>query len=204
MKLRPYLYHLTAESNISSIKATRELQSASTVLEGLDRERLLRTKRSSSLRLALNGHSFSLRDQEPLHAGNMDLQQGWTFGDVIEMLNRHVFFWPGNASGPIDYGVRHFSRYEDIGERLVVLRVPTLDLVTANHSCPPKFCRYNSGSPRCSGGKKSPRGEDTFQPGSSVSGAPSKVVEVVFGGKVWLPGSAGYGILHGDRWQCVE
>lgn len=97
---RPFLYHLTSQSNLASIKSSGELFSATDLLESAGREQLIGKKRPKSVQIALKGLSISLRDQEPLHAGNIELQHGWTFSDVVEMLNKHVYFWPGTASGP--------------------------------------------------------------------------------------------------------
>jgi len=204
IKRRPYLYHLTSQSNIASIKSTRELYSATNLLQIAGGEHLLRTKRASSVRLTVNGSTITLRDQEPLHAGNLQLRHGRTFGDIVEMLNNHVYFWPGDSSGPSKYGVRHYGRYEKAGERLVMLRVSATELMSANPDNRPSFSRFNSGSPRCSGGKYSPRGDDTFQAESDFTGTPFSVVEVVFRGHVRLPGSVSYGILNGDRWRPTE
>jgi len=97
IRRRPFLYHLTTQSNIASIKSAGELYSATTLIQSAGRERSLRTKRAISVRLTVNGLVITLRDQEPLHAGNIQLQHGWTFGDIDEMLNNHVYFWPGDS-----------------------------------------------------------------------------------------------------------
>ena len=78
------------------------------------------------------------------------------------------------------------------------------ELMESNRDSPPKFCCYNSGSPRCSGGQRSPRGDDTFLHYEDFNGTPSDVVEVVFHRRVQLPNSVGYGILTGDLWQSAE
>ena|SRR5712691_7943752 len=96
-----------------------------------------------------------VRDQAPLHEGNLSLPRGYTFEDFIESLNGRIFFWPGSAAGPIPHGIRHFERYEQ--ECPVILRVEFQSLLHANPGAEPLYCRYNSGSPRCSNGKKSPR-----------------------------------------------
>jgi len=49
------------------------------------------------------------------------------------------------------------------------------------------FCRFNSGSPRVSGGNKPPRGPETFVPGEQLFLPPSRVVETAFRGSVRLP-----------------
>jgi hypothetical protein len=184
--------------------SSRELYSAAYLLESADKERLIRKKRPSSLRLVLKDYSVILRDQEPLQAGNIEFQHGWTLAELVELLNKQVFFWPGDACGPSKYGIRHYNRYQKLGEGLGMLRVKTADLMESNRDSPPKFCRYNSGSPRCSGGQRSPRGDDTFLHYEDFNGTPSDVVEVVFHRRVQLPNSVGYGILTGDLWQSAE
>ncbi len=128
-----------------------------------------------------------LRDQDPFHAGNVAFDPGWGEGDVVELLNARVYFWPGSLDGPIDYGVRHFRRYES--QRPAVLRVSFADLLACNPTAAPELCAYNSGAPRCSGGRKSPRGASTFVAPSSFDRPAGAVVEVTFPGPVILPGS---------------
>jgi hypothetical protein len=115
----------------------------------------------------------------------MALAGGWNFEDLVEALNERVFFWPGTEHGPIDYGLRHFARYES--ECPLTIRVRTDDLFEANPRSIPEFCDRNSGSPRYSGGRASPRGPDTFVMASRFTGAPSRVVELTFTGSVRLP-----------------
>ncbi|MDR3688414.1 MAG: hypothetical protein P4L46_03475 [Fimbriimonas sp.] len=91
LQLRPYPYHLTAQSNVASISSNGELTCAKDLLELAGKERLLRTRRAQAVRLVVNGLALALRDQEPLHAGNMELQHGWILGEVVLMLNKR---WP--------------------------------------------------------------------------------------------------------------
>ena len=113
------------------------------------------------------------------------LSGGWSFGDFVEALNHRVFFWPGAADGPNPYGRRHFGRY--LAEGPVLMRVKTWELLRANRDSIPEFCRYNSGSPRYSGGRPSPRGPETFLAASSFRSPPSEVVELVFRNVAALP-----------------
>jgi len=140
----------------------------------------------------------SLRDQRPLHRGNLVLGEGWTFEDVVEALNRRVFFWPGTAAGPSDYGERNYARYE--GERPAVIRVPTKGLLDSHSATEPLFCRFNSGSPRWTGGRASPRGADTFVPADRFQGGVDEVVEITFGTPVTLPSSTEVGFHPGGPW----
>ena len=184
---RPCLYHLTATSNIDSIFAIREIVSAASILRGAGMEAHLRTKRAVHLPVEVNGRSILLRDQRPFHCGNCRFEGGWDCGDVLTALNERVFFWPGDLDGPIDYGVRHFERYA--GEACSVLVVPTAELLASNADRTPQVCRYNSGSPRCTGGRGSPRGPQTFVQAESFAGTPGTVREVTFTERVILPKS---------------
>jgi hypothetical protein len=184
-QLRPYVYHLTARENLEVIQGEGELVSAGELFRLSQRRDLLRVRRDSHVNLRVNGQPRAVRDQSPLHAGNVSLEGSWSFDDLVEHINRHVFFWPGRAEGPIDYGRRHFERYKH--EDCVVLVIPTSALFTANADRVPRFCPYNSGSPRCSGGKRSPRGEGTFVPAEQFSRAASDVVECVFEERARIP-----------------
>lgn len=77
--------------------------------------------------------------------------------------------------------------YHDAGEALAILRAPFRSLQQQHKRFRPEFCKYNSGSPRCNNGNRSPRGADTFLPERAFAGAPSDVVEVTFRDSVELP-----------------
>ena len=70
-------------------------------------------------------------------------------------------------------------------EAPAMLRLPTTALLESTLN----FSRYNSGAPRCSGGKYSPRGARTYLPASEFVGTASEVVEVVAIGACSLPRS---------------
>ena len=70
------------------------------------------TRRPQPVRLDLGGRIVEVRDQAPLHKGNLHFDEGWSMARLVEYLNGHVFFWPGGADGPIDYGRRHWARQE--------------------------------------------------------------------------------------------
>lgn len=184
--VRPRLYHLTARSNLPLIQRTGCLQTAAHFLEQTGTN-LLRMRRKESQVVVVEGDRIHLRDQAPLHAGNVKFDEGWTFEMLVEHLNRHVFFWPGTEAGPIEHGRRHFARYAR--EDNVILRLETACLFRANPQLSPRFSAYNSGSPRCSGGKRSPRGLGTFSEAGDFVRTPGAVVEVVFPGRVTLPSS---------------
>jgi hypothetical protein len=193
--VRPYLYHLTATDNLDRIRTFRCLESAELLLNQAGQAALFHQRRDEHLAITVSRLTVSLRDQAPLYERNIEFDPGWTFPQVIALLNQRVFFWPGRASGPIDYGVRHYKRYE--AEQPAVLRVSTQSLVRANPSNPPLFCGYNSGSPRCSGGVPSPRGASTFQTAIASGYLPGKVIEVTFVGRVCLPDDTE---LRGRAW----
>jgi hypothetical protein len=141
--------------------------------------------------LTVEGETVLLRDQAPLHAGNMQLDSGWSFARFVRHLNDRVFFWPGGEGGPISYGLRHFGRYES--EVPVILRVPFASLVAANPQLELLFCRYNSGSPRWSRGVAAPRGATTFVPAANAVFGPANVVEVTALNGVHLPNDSAQG-----------
>src|SRR6185295_18424853 len=107
---RPFLYHLTARQNLPGILATRQLQSAAQILRAAGRYDWLRQKRAEGMLVRDGARAVHLRDQAPLHRGNLDLQAGWSFEDLVQYLNVHVFFWPGTAEGPVRAGRAHYER----------------------------------------------------------------------------------------------
>lgn len=182
---RPYLYHLTSSANVARLLKTRLLQSAAELLRAAKQDDWLRQKRRDTLVIAVNGDEVHLRDQQPLYAGKTRLEDGWTFEDLVLQLNERVFFWPGWPEKSISYGERHFDRYAD--EKPVILRVRTDELFDANHNAGPHFCKYNSGSPRTTQGRGSPRGLSTFVSCDAATYRPSSVVEVTYRRSVTLP-----------------
>ena len=159
----------------------------------------MRTPRRRPEPVVIDGTQIMLRDQRPLHRGNMQLSRGHTFEEFVESLNDRVFFWPGAQRGPISYGIRHFEAYRD--EQPSILRVLAEHLLNANPDATPLFCRYNSGSPRCSYGKKSPRGPSTFLAARNFGESPASVVEVTFLTSLALPPETEYGIHPGGPWR---
>jgi len=196
----PYLYHLTASGNLPRIRRERQLDSASKLFRASGQSSLLRTRRKEHIEIQIGSDRILVRDQAPLHEGNLILEGGLTFQDFLAALNRQVFFWPGSVSGPISYGVRHFERYR--GEAVHILRVPTADIAQANPAREPLVCRYNSGSPRWSRGRPSPRGADTFIAISMTDLAVGKVVEVTFAPDVRLPASTQVSTSPAAGWRA--
>lgn len=196
---RPYLFHLTSKDNLSCLRIHRSISPASDLFERAGEPDWTRQKRRTHVKIVVDGQSLSVRDQAPLHAGNMALTEGWSFPDFIAHLNRRVFFWPGSKNGlPIAYGVRHYERYA--AEHPVVLRISTHALFTANNGLTPEFCRYNSGSPRWTYGRASPRGTSTFAPCDQADFGAANVVEVTFPGTVKLSAQVEMGASPAGPW----
>lgn len=198
-RIRPYLFHLTAEANIPKIHQELTLFSSASLLA--TSPGLLLRKRTGCILIHHNGALVHVRDQAPLYEGNVRFENGWSFADLLHSLNERVFFWPGSGNGPISYGFRHFLRY--LSERPAVLRMRFDDLVAGNPTRPPQFCRFNSGSPRCSGGRGSLRGPSTFLEAHNANFSPSSVVEVTFLDKVSLPGLVEYAPSPAGPWKAL-
>lgn len=200
--LRPYLFHLTDRENLSLLRGSCALLPASDLFELAKESNWTRQKRRQHVEVVVNGHRVRVRDQAPLHEGNMALSSGWTFADFIANLNQRVFFWPGKRDGsPIAYGVRHYERYAD--ERPVILRIPSASLFASNSTLPPEFCRYNSGSPRWTYGHASPRGVNTFVSCDIADFAAAQVVEVTFPGNVELPQPIQISDSYDGPWETL-
>jgi hypothetical protein len=185
---RPKVYHLTSRENVDPLLAGGVLHPAAVLMQRAGLHELIRSKRKGCLSVLVDGIRLWIRDQDPLYEGKMTLEGGWTFGQFIESLNRRVFFWPGDHSGPLQQGLNHFSRYRQ--EDCAVLVIATSALLASNPGLVPEFCKYNSGSPRCVpalGGRGSPRGPNTFLPPETFSHGWRGVVEVTFPGSVRLP-----------------
>lgn len=198
-KLRPFLYHLTARQNLAGIRALKRLDSAATTLAAAARHDLLRCKRHDHEIVSVGKRSILLRDQAPLYVGNADLGDEWTFEDLIEHLNKRVFFWSGTEDGPIAYGRRHFERYAH--EQPLIFRVRFDSLMRSNPGRTPLFCPYNSGAPRCSYGRKAPRGPDTFLSAEYFRGTAVRAAEVTFLDHVQLPRDAEISTTPDGSWR---
>lgn len=200
IRLRPFLFHVTARENADALADTLTLQPADTLLRWAGRQELSRVRRRESIAVQAGVHRIVLKDQAPLIAANAELAPGWDFADFIEFLNRHVFFWPGTARGPIAHGQRLHSRYESDGP--LVLRIPTEDLFAANATELVRFAAFNTGAPRMTGGRRSPRGPDLFQIASEFPRRASEVVEVAYRSSVALPETTE--AWTGTQWDALE
>jgi hypothetical protein len=198
-RLRPYLFHLTSRANVARINRTRALDPAATILKASGNQMMLKARRGTSIQAKVNGEVVHVRDQHPLHAGNIAFQGSWTFEKLVQEINERVFFWPGSEWWVISYARRHYNRYA--AEKPVVLRIPVAELLSRNAGSDPLFCKYNSGSPRWTSGKASPRGPDTFVKCAKASFRASGVVEVSFRSTVKLPGRVEIANSYDGKWR---
>jgi hypothetical protein len=198
LRYRPHLYHLTAVENLKSIVSAQKLRCANALLKeaGLLQQAVLR--REEHLRLRTNEGTMLIRDQKPLVSGAIEFEEGWDLMRFVEYVNQHVFFWPGTAVGPINPGLNHFERYR--AECPVILRLATQDADPNSL----RFSRYNSGAPRCSGGKYSPRGSRTYLAANEFPGTASEVVEVVATGEFALPTNVEMSFDLGLTWKPLQ
>jgi hypothetical protein len=183
--LRPYVYHTSPSRNAARILALRRIDPTAALLEVGGRTDLLRSKRDKDVTLTIDGYAVLIRDQMPLIPANINFEAGWALPDLVEYVNRRVFFWPGGLGGPIGYGAKHFGRYA--AERPVVLRVRLRSLLAANPGAKPEYSRYNSGAARQNQGKRIPRGPNTFVAAGRFAGTAGQVKEVAFAAHVLLP-----------------
>jgi hypothetical protein len=114
--LRPFLYHLTAQENLARLRASRSIVSASELMKRAGRTDLLRVRRKGHEVIEVDGQRISLRDQKPLHSGNILFAEGFTFEDFVESLNCRIFFWPG----------KNLGRFRMVSDILSVMRSSTL------------------------------------------------------------------------------
>lgn len=200
-RTRPYLYHLTGRSNLSGIAASRHLYSAAALLRSAGMVDGIGRRRLTMQPIRVRGGVVLLRDQAPLIGANVAFPPRWALHRLVEELNGRVFFWPGWAHGPIRHGLNHFERCQQSGQELAIIRAPFASMRKHARQFRPEFCKYNSGSPRCVNGDRSPRGPDTFAPERAFAHAPGDVVEVTFHDAVALPPDAQVSERSGGPWQ---
>jgi hypothetical protein len=200
-RLRPYLYHLTSFENLARLQRTKTLYSARALAEQANRFDVLEARRPTHEAIVIDGEMVFIRDQRPLHKGNMRLMGQWSFEQFLSSLNDRVFFWPGDETRPISYGRRHFERYEQ--EDSAILRLRFASLVEANPNALPLFSKCNSGSPRWSRGVAGDRGPHTFVKASEASFGPANVVEVTFLRSVVLPETTEWASTIAGPWSTL-
>ena len=198
IRLRPFLFHLTDSRNVERILRTQILEPASQIMSLAGRDDLAAVKRAAHVKVCVAGDDIFLRDQAPLYAGNMKLPSAWKFDTFVRSLNTRVFFWPGLASGPIDYGVRHFNRYQ--AETPTILRIRLESLLDVNRGIGLEVCRYNSGSPRWSRGVPAPRGPSTFVDPAKADFSAAQIVEITVAAPVKLPSDTEIGTAPTGPW----
>ena len=127
IQTRPYLYHLTYQGNLNRILDTKVLEpaAASLAIGGWTPPRL--APRHHHQLVEADGHSVWIRDQQPLHVGNIAFEDGLDMPRWLAHIDSHVFFWPRREDGPVEGGRNHFERYA--AERPALLRVPTKSLL---------------------------------------------------------------------------
>jgi hypothetical protein len=200
--IRKYLYHFTAAENLSAIRTERKLDSAA-ILTGRHGIVCPPTKRAVPMLNSSATAEFWLQTQAPLRVGNISFDQGWDIERFVNRLNGLVFFWPGDGDGPIAYGQRHAAG-NDWPTKATAIRVETRALIDAHPRNSPLFCPYNSGAPRYSDGKASPRGRSTFLPAEAFERTAGKVKEVVFEGTVLLPICTQYFEVESEKWLLLD
>jgi hypothetical protein len=191
IKQRPYLYHLTSETNAKSIIARKKLFSANHLIELSKSEAdhvVKRQKRHQHYKLTIEGEEYLLRDQRPISEKALSkcLTDGWSVGDFLFHLNNRVFMWP-----TLDRLLKHFNRYEQ--EQPVIFRFSTESILHANPHV--KFSRLNSGATRANshlGGKAPERGPNTFLSADHFPFSVRAVAEVTFEDFCTIAGDFGW------------
>ena len=198
---RPFLFHLTRPENFSRIRELRRLESATQLFTAAGQQTSALHHRTNDTVLTIDGQKVIVRDQAPLYIKNIVFSGEWDVIMLIKEINKRIFFWPGISNGPIAYAHRHFERYKN--DEPIALRISFEELVRANPAKQPYFCKYNSGSPRYTSGRASPRGSETFSPGIDCQFSPIEVVEVTFLNTIILPQTTEYASNYAGPWLPV-
>jgi len=88
IRKRPLAYHLTTQNNLSSIRTAQRIDTAAELIRGAGQRQWLRLRRDKHIGLTFEGRIASVRDQAPLHVGNVALLGGWSFEDLVECARR--------------------------------------------------------------------------------------------------------------------
>jgi hypothetical protein len=179
-ELSPYLYHVTYQSSLSRIRRLRRLESADALLKAGDQLERLRKRRDSMISFEVDGDSIVLTDQLPINEKNIAFQDGWTLPDLIEAINRRVFFWRGSDAGLLCSNQGHFRKYENAGIQMMFIRVSFQETNRLNTERGPELCKHNSGAARQYDGEPIPRGPRTFVRPPEADFQIGEVQEVVF------------------------
>lgn len=179
---RKYVFHQTAPENVARIRRLKKLSTSAELL-ALAGQPPSTAPRPEALTLDVASEPVVLRGQAPLLAkGQLALADGFTMPDLVKLLDAHVYFWLAATADEAPQGAGKKSSGE------ARLRIALADLIAANPSRGPLFCRYTSGGPRASQGEASPRGPDLFQ-GIVEFEQMDQLNEMVFKGTVNLPAS---------------
>lgn len=189
--LRPYAFHICGEINFHSIKSSRTLLSAKTLLSGTPHEHLLSGRRMTTQQVMVGGVEIEVRDHRPLAKGSLAFPPNYSLQDYITELNSRVFLWAGVTTGPVRSGRNYINRYSTEGV-VYVLRVPTTALLKANSASNLEVTFCNSGAARYNNGLPANRGPMTFIDPANAQRSASKVVELTFKGRVVLPEQTTY------------
>jgi hypothetical protein len=197
-----HCYHITSADNAISIRRSRLLQPAQTLLIQAKREDLLNRRRTEDVLLRMEGGQHVLiRNQCPLDPDSLDLGPTGTLAGYVACLNSHVYVWPGTASGPIDDGVRMVENSSCV--RSIIVKVPTRSLFHANRTVSAYVSTCNTGVAWTERGIKSRRGPEVFQPIMEFSEDPLRIREICFAGNVSLSGDTEYSGSPVGPWRTL-
>jgi hypothetical protein len=198
-QLRPFLYHATARENLPLIREANALDPAVELMRRAGRSDLLRWLRPQRVALSIDGRTVVLSDQAPLAAQRIALYRGWTFADLVQYLNEHVFFWPGTADGPAKTGIMAHNG-DDASN--VLLRIPTALLLAANPQATLLFCAVNVRASRGQEGRRVPRGPHLFSAADVFPRREIQVVEAAFRSRVAL--GNGVTVRSDEEWIPLD
>src|SRR5688500_16598594 len=130
LRLRPFLYHLTHQSNVDSILESGRLESTVKLAERVqlaDRENFLRQRRGENVIIHNDLASFVIRDQAQIieEVLRRSLEPSCTYEQFISLLNSKIFFWPTRNDV-----IKHYGTYE--AEQPRVLRFRTAEIFALN------------------------------------------------------------------------
>ena len=198
--IRPYVYHVSGAINFHSIQTSRQLKSARDLLINTRHKKLLLGRRSTSARIEIDGQTIEIRDHRPLIVASLSLPTGYSVDQFIAELNSRVFFWAGNAGGPIRSGQNHITRYS-VESEVFIIRTKLDFLLRANPNNPIEVTFCNSGSARHNKGRPAYRSPNTFMPLNRATRKAADVVEVTFAGQANLPMETEYAKTLSGSWQ---
>ena len=115
IEISPYLYHVTYEDSLRRIRKLQRLESAAALMEAGGKRNWLRLRRADSVNFLVDGDPILLTDQRPIIEKNIAFQNGWTLSDLIEAINRRVFFWRGMKEGLLRSNQGHFEKFKNAG-----------------------------------------------------------------------------------------